>query len=315
MRARPSNHRRPSRWRGLRGQRRRRAPRARLRDRRAPLEATRPATSSASRLRPSATDARCTSATWPACCTPCTAATAPAAGPIKTGSEIKSSPVLVDGLVLVGSYDANLYALDAATGAERWTVDRFAGARHSGRLQRPGVHRGVRQHPPCRATDRRRRGLPDRHGRLHRRLARHPRRPRLRRHLQRRGAGVRPRSPRASSGATPIPTAGSLSTPLPRSTRARGASSSAGATGTFTPSTPKTGEAAWTFATRARVDSSPVVAGGRVYVGSSDHRLYVLDVETGTEGLGVRHGRGHHGLPRRGRRPGRHRGRTACTTG
>jgi eukaryotic-like serine/threonine-protein kinase len=42
-----------------------------------------------------------------------------------------------------------------------------------------------------------------------------------------------------------------------------------------------TGEAAWTFATRARVDSSPVVAGDRIYVGSSDHRLYVLDVETG----------------------------------
>jgi outer membrane protein assembly factor BamB len=37
----------------------------------------------------------------------------------------------------------------------------------------------------------------------------------------------------------------------------------------------------WTFATRARVDSSPVVAGGRVYVGSSDGRLYVLDSATG----------------------------------
>jgi outer membrane protein assembly factor BamB len=43
----------------------------------------------------------------------------------------------------------------------------------------------------------------------------------------------------------------------------------------------RTGKDAWTFATRARVDSSPVVAGGRVYVGSSDNRLYVLDLETG----------------------------------
>ena len=42
-----------------------------------------------------------------------------------------------------------------------------------------------------------------------------------------------------------------------------------------------TGKAAWTFATRARVDSSPVVAGGRVYVGSSDGKLYVLDERTG----------------------------------
>jgi len=34
--------------------------------------------------------------------------------------------------------------------------------------------------------------------------------------------------------------------------------------------------------TRARVDSSPAVAGGRVYVGSSDGKLYVLDAATGT---------------------------------
>ena len=42
-----------------------------------------------------------------------------------------------------------------------------------------------------------------------------------------------------------------------------------------------TGKAAWTFPTRARVDSSPVVAGSRVYVGSSDGRLYVLDAASG----------------------------------
>jgi outer membrane protein assembly factor BamB len=42
-----------------------------------------------------------------------------------------------------------------------------------------------------------------------------------------------------------------------------------------------TGKVVWTFATRARVDSSPVVAGGRVYIGSSDNRLYVLDAASG----------------------------------
>jgi outer membrane protein assembly factor BamB len=42
-----------------------------------------------------------------------------------------------------------------------------------------------------------------------------------------------------------------------------------------------TGKSAWTFAARARVDSSPAVAGGRVYIGSSDGRLYVLDAEDG----------------------------------
>jgi outer membrane protein assembly factor BamB len=41
------------------------------------------------------------------------------------------------------------------------------------------------------------------------------------------------------------------------------------------------GKARWTFATRARVDSSPVIAGGRVYVGSSDGRFYVLDLAKG----------------------------------
>ena len=43
----------------------------------------------------------------------------------------------------------------------------------------------------------------------------------------------------------------------------------------------KTGKAAWTFATRARVDSSPAIVGGRVYIGSSDGRLYVLDAQSG----------------------------------
>jgi outer membrane protein assembly factor BamB len=44
-----------------------------------------------------------------------------------------------------------------------------------------------------------------------------------------------------------------------------------------------TGTPAWSFAARARVDSSPVLAGGRIYVGSSDNRLYVLDAATGAK--------------------------------
>jgi outer membrane protein assembly factor BamB len=42
-----------------------------------------------------------------------------------------------------------------------------------------------------------------------------------------------------------------------------------------------TGKPAWTFTSRARVDSSPVVANGRVYIGSSDNRFYVLDGASG----------------------------------
>jgi eukaryotic-like serine/threonine-protein kinase len=43
------------------------------------------------------------------------------------------------------------------------------------------------------------------------------------------------------------------------------------------------GKEVWSFATRARVDSSPAIAGNRVYIGSSDGHLYVLDAATGTK--------------------------------
>ena len=43
------------------------------------------------------------------------------------------------------------------------------------------------------------------------------------------------------------------------------------------------GKAVWTFATRARVESSPAIAGGRVYVGSNDGRFYVLNLSTGAK--------------------------------
>ena len=43
------------------------------------------------------------------------------------------------------------------------------------------------------------------------------------------------------------------------------------------------GKAAWTFATGARVESSPAIAGGRVFVGSNDGRFYVLNLSTGAK--------------------------------
>ncbi len=43
----------------------------------------------------------------------------------------------------------------------------------------------------------------------------------------------------------------------------------------------KSGKGAWTFMTRARIDSSPVVAGNRVYVGGSEGKLFVLDAGSG----------------------------------
>ena len=41
------------------------------------------------------------------------------------------------------------------------------------------------------------------------------------------------------------------------------------------------GKEAWTFTTRARVESSPAIADGRVFVGSNDGRFYVLHLGTG----------------------------------
>jgi outer membrane protein assembly factor BamB len=43
------------------------------------------------------------------------------------------------------------------------------------------------------------------------------------------------------------------------------------------------GKSAWTFATRARVESSPAIAGGRVFVGSNDGRFYVLNAANGAK--------------------------------
>ncbi len=45
----------------------------------------------------------------------------------------------------------------------------------------------------------------------------------------------------------------------------------------------KTGKSVWSYPTENRVDSSPVVVGQRVFVGSLDGKLYVLDVAKGTE--------------------------------
>lgn len=45
----------------------------------------------------------------------------------------------------------------------------------------------------------------------------------------------------------------------------------------------KTGKEVWNFATKKKVDSSPVVAGPRVFVGSADGELYVLDLASGSE--------------------------------
>ena len=40
-----------------------------------------------------------------------------------TGGAVDASPAVIDGIVYIGSTDHKLYALDAATGVERWHLD------------------------------------------------------------------------------------------------------------------------------------------------------------------------------------------------
>ena len=43
----------------------------------------------------------------------------------------------------------------------------------------------------------------------------------------------------------------------------------------------ESGEAVWTYRTRARIDSSPVVIGDRVFFGASTGEIFALDVASG----------------------------------
>ena len=56
---------------------------------------------------------------------------------------------------------------------------------------------------------------------------------------------------------------------------------------------PQTGRAKWVFPTGGKVDSSPVVAGKRVYFGSIDGNLYVVELATGAIDSGI--GAGNRG--------------------
>ena len=63
----------------------------------------------------------------------------------KTQSEVKSSPVVVGEMLLIGSYDGNLYGLEAATGqAGVGLQDGELRARHAVDRQRRGAFCGLR---------------------------------------------------------------------------------------------------------------------------------------------------------------------------
>jgi len=197
----------------------------------------------------------------------------------KTTSEIKSSPVIVNDVVLIGSYDGHLYALEARTGRLRWKV-LTKGQVHA----TPAVQNGLAFIAGCDAVFRAIRVTDGREmyqvesgsytaaspvvdgdrayfGTFNYEM--------LALDLAQRKVLWRYSQPDAQF---PYYSSAALSD---------GRVIVGGRDKIVHAIDSATGKAAWTFATRARVDSSPVVAGGRVYVGSSDGRLYVLDATSG----------------------------------
>jgi outer membrane protein assembly factor BamB len=53
----------------------------------------------------------------------------------------------------------------------------------------------------------------------------------------------------------------------------------------------------WDFVTKGAVHSSPTLAIGLVIVGSSDEKVYALDIKTGHQSVGVSDGNGHFFCP------------------
>ena len=135
----------------------------------------------------------------------------------KTQSEIKSSPVVVGDVVLMGSYDGKLYGLDAADRQAAVGVhDRELRARHAVRRERRRALRRLRRGVSRRRRQDRQGALRDVGDRVHRRVGRARQQRRLLRHLRQSGARARSRRRARCCGATSIPIASFRSTRRPR---------------------------------------------------------------------------------------------------
>jgi len=215
----------------------------------------------------------------------------------KTGGEVKSSPTIAGDLVLIGSYDTNLYALDSRTGKVRWKL-MTDGPVHA----TAAVHGDVVYITGC---DERLRGL---------RLAT--------------GAVIFTLTTGAYTGASPLvdlekqrayfgtfnyevlgvdlrtkKIAWRYRNPdrefpfYSSASLADGRVIVGGRDKSVHAIDAATGKRAWTFATKARVDSSPAIAGGRVYIGSADGRLYGLNAKSGQKEWEFETGSGITGSP------------------
>jgi eukaryotic-like serine/threonine-protein kinase len=198
----------------------------------------------------------------------------------KTGSEIKSSPVVVGDRLLIGSYDQYLYCLSTRNGSVLWKV-KTGGPVHS----TPGVAGGVAYVAGCDEVFRAIR-IAD-------------------------GKEIFSISSGAYTGASPALRDGNAyygtfdneilmvslqnrnvawryehperKFPYYSSAAVAGDRVVVGGRDKLVHGLNAAGKEVWTFATRARVESSPAIAGGRVFVGSNDGRFYVLSLSNGAK--------------------------------
>ena len=196
----------------------------------------------------------------------------------KAGNEIKSSPVVVGDRVLIGSYDQHLYCVSTRNGTQLWKV-RTNGPVHA----TPSVSAGVAYIAGCdelfraiRIADGRQlftvssdaytgaspalRGNFAYYGTFDNEV--------LMVDLAAHRVGWRFQHPERKF---PFYSSAAVTNDL----------IVVGGRDKFVHGLSPDGKAAWAFATKARVESSPAIAGGRVFIGSNDGRFYVLNLSTG----------------------------------
>jgi eukaryotic-like serine/threonine-protein kinase len=198
----------------------------------------------------------------------------------KTGTEIKSSPVVVGDRVLIGSYDEHLYCVSTRNGSLVWKF-KTNGPVHS----TPGISNGVAFIAGC---DEMFRGISISDGRE-----------------------IFSVSSEAYTGASPAIRDNSAfygtfnnevlmvnlvnhrvewryehpqrKFPYYSSAAVTADRVVVGGRDKLVHGLNLEGKGVWTFATRSRVESSPAIADGRVFVGSNDSRFYVLNVTNGAK--------------------------------
>lgn len=199
----------------------------------------------------------------------------------KTETEIKSSPVVVGDRVLIGSYDANLYALDITKGTLIWKAETDNYIHGT-----PAVIDGVAYFAGC---DEILRGIRVADGKevVSFSVGSYT------------GASLAVAWPRAYFGTFDNEILGvdiaakkvlwrfvdpDRHFPFYSSAAlANGIAVVGGRDKMVHAIDTATGTRTWKFTAQARIDSSPVVVGQRLFIGSFDGRLYALDVKTGKE--------------------------------